>query len=254
MNKSKLITILIVFSALVYANDSGRLIGKILERETGEALGGVIITILQNGQSIGISDTSSSEGIFYFPDVPRGIYDLEFKAEDRRRITIRDVSISSYRLNRIEGNYHWIRLVYPYPTDPVEPGKYGSIKGQIIHLMDGEHLEDIIVVLTLDSIESRYEACTDENGNYEIPFVPVGEYSIRAWTESIAGITIYPDTTVIQGITLTDRIIRLHTHGYMRSLPRYFKGIITGVDFKRMPVDEVKNAVMNLVPGLNEVR
>ena len=70
----KLFGIMAIFSMVLTAGQTGKITGKVLDKETGNPLPGV--NVLLEGTSMGAA--TGANGEFYVMEVPPGLYNVQF--------------------------------------------------------------------------------------------------------------------------------------------------------------------------------
>jgi outer membrane receptor protein involved in Fe transport len=82
-------TILFVSTSLIYAGNTGKIFGKVIDEDTGEPLIGVNVVV----KGIGQGASTDEQGEFYLIGVPPGNYNIEFSYIGYAPLTVRDLLV-----------------------------------------------------------------------------------------------------------------------------------------------------------------
>ena len=84
-----LFTILFMSKSLIYAGNTGKIFGKVIDEDTGEPLIGVNVVI----KGIGQGASTDEQGEFYLIGVPPGNYNIEFSYIGYAPLTVKDLLV-----------------------------------------------------------------------------------------------------------------------------------------------------------------
>ena len=84
-----LFTILFMSKSLIYAGNTGKIFGKVIDEDTSEPLIGVNVVI----KGIGQGASTDEQGEFYLIGVPPGNYNIEFSYIGYAPLTVKDLLV-----------------------------------------------------------------------------------------------------------------------------------------------------------------
>lgn len=94
----KYLILLIVFTQVVFAGNTGKIAGRVTEKSTGDPLIGV--NVLIKGTSLGTA--TDEDGFYYILQVPPGTYDLEFSYIGYHTLTVKRTRVKVDLTDRID--------------------------------------------------------------------------------------------------------------------------------------------------------
>ncbi len=87
----KTLLLLLLMAGVLYAGNTGKIAGKVIDKETGEPLVGCNAMI--KGKYLGAS--TDKDGFYFILQVPPGIYDVEFSYIGYKKVTVKNVKVTA---------------------------------------------------------------------------------------------------------------------------------------------------------------
>jgi len=178
--------------------------GKFDEQKTSLVSALTVTLTDSNGKTIGISVTTS-EGKYSFETVSAGVQTITLEKPSK-----------SIQVTVVSNEVTILNIGFPSPT--------GSIAGNIYNSVTLSPLPGIPVTAT-DKKGYEKSTTTDDNGNYEFPSLPTGDYTVKP--EATEGFTVTTYTT--------EGTVTPFSSSELPSVPVIFNGQTT-LDFGMKPV------------------
>lgn len=176
MNKVKYV---LFITLLLYAGESGRVKGKVIDYDTKRSLKGTRIDIV----GMEPSTTTDENGEYIIKYIPPGTY--SFIASCLGYDTVEyNVSVAPNRITRF---IFPLRRVEESPieqvVDTARTNEYGAFTGEVTDEVSYEHLAGVEITVER-SLRQNYRIImyqvTNNKGKYIFRFVPVGSYKLVA--------------------------------------------------------------------------
>ena len=84
-----LVILLLITSNLLYSGSSGKIVGKVVDAETGEALIGVNVIVLGTNRGA----ATDVEGFYQIINIPPGVYNIKFSAIGYNTLQVNKVKV-----------------------------------------------------------------------------------------------------------------------------------------------------------------
>ncbi len=140
-------------------DEVGDIKGYVTERESGEAIEGVMVIVLKDEERIKRARTDSN-GLYSLVDVPVGTYTLEFSHDDYNSVSKYEVRVKE---DSITNNINVIMMK--------KETEVGDVLGKVT--IEGTGIRDVSVYV-YDGEDWIKRATTDRRGEYTISDLPVG--------------------------------------------------------------------------------